>query len=93
MNIFIKTKSYLKRYGALNLIRKVTEKASRGFDISEEFACENLTDEELLKQRNYKFYTALSLALSCRCIIRMTGISGRHLIQLKTSHTKTGSYV
>lgn len=55
MNIFIKTKSYLKRYGALNLIRKVTEKASRGFDISEEFACENLTDEELLKQRNYKF--------------------------------------
>ena len=58
MNIFIKTKSYLKRYGVLNLIRKVTEKASRGFDI-----------------------------------IRMTGISGRHLIQLKTSHTKTGSYV
>ena len=55
MNFFIKTKSYLKRYGALNLIRKVTEKASRGFDISEEFACENLTDEELLKQRNYKF--------------------------------------
>ena len=55
MNIFIKTKSYLKRYGALNLIRKVMEKASRGFDISEEFACENLTDEELLKQRNYKF--------------------------------------
>lgn len=55
MNIFIKTKSYLKRYGVLNLIRKVTEKASRGFDISEEFACENLTDEELLKQRNYKF--------------------------------------
>lgn len=55
MNIFTKTKSYLKRYGALNLIRKVTEKASRGFDISEEFACENLTDEELLKQRNYKF--------------------------------------
>ena len=55
MNIFTKTKSYLKRYGALNLIRKVTEKASRGFDISEEFVCENLTDEELLKQRNYKF--------------------------------------
>lgn len=55
MNIFIKTKSYLKRYGALNLIRKVMEKASRGFDISEEFTCENLTDEELLKQRNYKF--------------------------------------
>ena len=55
MNIFIKTKSYLKRYGALNLIRKVMEKASRGFDISEEFVCENLTDEELLKQRNYKF--------------------------------------
>lgn len=55
MNIFIKTKSYLKRYGVLNLIRKVTEKASRGFDISEEFVCENLTDEELLKQRNYKF--------------------------------------
>lgn len=55
MNIFTKTKSYLKRYGVLNLIRKVTEKASRGFDISEEFACENLTDEELLKQRNYKF--------------------------------------
>lgn len=55
MNIFTKTKSYLKRYGALNLIRKVTEKASRGFDISEEFTCENLTDEELLKQRNYKF--------------------------------------
>lgn len=55
MNIFIKTKSYLKRYGALNLIRKVMEKASRGFDVSEEFACENLTDEELLKQRNYKF--------------------------------------
>lgn len=55
MNIFTKTKSYLKRYGALNLIRKVMEKASRGFDISEEFVCENLTDEELLKQRNYKF--------------------------------------
>ena len=55
MNIFIKTKSYLKRYGALNLIRKVMEKASRGFDVLEEFACENLTDEELLKQRNYKF--------------------------------------
>lgn len=55
MNIFIKTKSYLKRYGVLNLLRKITEKASRGFDISEEFACENLTDEELLKQRNYKF--------------------------------------
>lgn len=55
MNIFIKTKSYLKRYGVLNLIRKVMEKASRGFDISEEFVCENLTDEELLKQRNYKF--------------------------------------
>ena len=55
MNIFTKTKSYLKRYGALNLIRKVMEKASRGFDISEEFTCENLTDEELLKQRNYKF--------------------------------------
>ena len=55
MNIFIKTKSYLKRYGALNLLRKVTEKASRGFDVSEEFSCENLTDEELLKQRNYKF--------------------------------------
>ena len=55
MNIFTKTKSYLKRYGALNLLRKVTEKASRGFDISEEFVCENLTDEELLKQRNYKF--------------------------------------
>lgn len=55
MNIFIKTKSYLKRYGALKLIRKVTEKASRCFDISEEFSCENLTDEELLRQRNYKF--------------------------------------
>lgn len=55
MNFFIKTKSYLKRYGALNLLRKVTEKASRGFDVSEEFSCENLTDEELLKQRNYKF--------------------------------------
>lgn len=55
MNIFTKTKSYLKRYGALNLIRKVMEKASRGFDFSEEFVCENLTDEELLKQRNYKF--------------------------------------
>lgn len=55
MNIFIKTKSYLKRYGVLNLLRKITEKASRGLDISEEFACENLTDEELLKQRNYKF--------------------------------------
>lgn len=55
MNFFIKTKSYLKRYGALNLIRKVMEKASRGFDVSDEFACENLTDEELLKQRNYKF--------------------------------------
>lgn len=26
MNIFTKTKSYLKRYGALNLIRKVMEK-------------------------------------------------------------------
>ena len=39
----------------MNLIRKVMEKASRGFDISEEFVCENLTDEELLKQRNYKF--------------------------------------
>lgn len=55
MNIFIKTKSYLKRYGALKLIRKVTEKASRSFDISEDFSCENLTDEELLRQRNYKF--------------------------------------
>lgn len=55
MNIFIKIKSYLKRYGALKLIRKVTEKASRSFDISEDFSCENLTDEELLRQRNYKF--------------------------------------
>lgn len=55
MNIFIKTKSYLKRYGALKLIRKVTEKASRSFDISEDFSCENLTDEELLRQRNYNF--------------------------------------
>lgn len=93
MNIFIKTKSYLKRYGALNLIRKVMEKASRGFDISEEFVCENLTDEELLKQRNYKFLYSPVISIVMPDIIRMTGISGRHLIQLKTSHTKTGSYV